>query len=126
MFQNRLPFVSKRLCIETSAHLKSVPDRIAHTMRYTLGSIQKWRTACKGGLCFNPASRVARLAGPKGLFTWREGAPANRATRLEGLKHSPPLHATHLTGTVSGLRELSFERPPSTTNIQLQLQLYFI
>ena len=35
----------------------------------------------------------------------RESAPANRATRLEGLKHSPPLHATHLTGTVSGLRE---------------------
>ena len=35
----------------------------------------------------------------KGLFTWREGAPANRAFRLEGLKYSPPLHATHLTGT---------------------------
>ena len=50
----------------------------------------------------------------KGLFTWREGAPANRATQLEGLKHSPPLHATHLTGTVSGLSELSFERPLST------------
>ena len=54
---------------------------------------------------------------PKGLFTWKEGAPANRATRLEGLKHSPPLHATHLTGTVSGLRELSLERPLSTTNV---------
>ena len=53
----------------------------------------------------------------KGLFTWREGAPANRATRLEGLKHSPPLHATHLNGTVSGLRELSLERPLSSTNI---------
>ena len=53
----------------------------------------------------------------KGLFTWKEGAPANRATRLEGLKHSPPLHATHLTETVSGLRELSLERPLSTTNI---------
>ena len=26
----------------------------------------------------------------KGLFTWKEGAPANRATRLEGLKHSRP------------------------------------
>jgi len=36
----------------------------------------------------------------KGLFKWKEGAPANRATRLEGLTHSPPLHATHLTGTV--------------------------
>ena len=44
-------------------------------------------------------------------------APANRATRLERYKHSPPLHATHLTGTVSGLRELSLERPLSTTNI---------
>ena len=53
----------------------------------------------------------------KGLFTWKEGAPANRATRLEGLKHSPPLHATHLTGTVSGLRELSLARPLSTTKI---------
>ena len=38
------------------------------------------------------------------------GCPANRATRLGGLKHSPPLHATDLTGTVSGLRGLSFER----------------
>ena len=44
----------------------------------------------------------------KGLFTWREGAPANQATRLEGLKHSPPLQTTHLSGTVSGLRELFF------------------
>ena len=52
----------------------------------------------------------------KGLFIWWEGAPANRATRLEGLKHSPPLHATRLTGTVNGLSELSFERPLSTTN----------
>ena len=32
----------------------------------------------------------------KGLFTWREGVPANRATRLGGLKHSPPLHASDL------------------------------
>ena len=50
------------------------------------------------------------------LFTWRESAPANRATRLERLKYSPPLHATHLTGTVSGLRGLSFERQLSTKN----------
>ena len=42
------------------------------------------------------------------------GCPAN--TRPEGLKHSPPLHATHPTGTVSVLRELSLERPLSTTN----------
>ena len=53
----------------------------------------------------------------KGLFTWREGAPANQATWLEGLKHSPPLHASYLTGTVGGLREVSLERPLSTTNI---------
>ena len=45
------------------------------------------------------------------------GCPADRATRPEGLKHSPPLHATHLIGTVSGLRELSLERPLSTTNL---------
>ena len=36
--------------------------------------------------------------------------------RLEGLKHSPPLHATHLTGTASGLRGQSFERPLDKTN----------
>ena len=52
----------------------------------------------------------------KGLFTWREGAPANRATRLEGLTHSLPLHATHLIETVSEMCGLSFERPLSTTN----------
>ena len=51
-----------------------------------------------------------------GLFTWREGASANRATRLEELKHSPPLHATYLTGTASGLRGQFFERPLSKTN----------
>ena len=61
----------------------------------------------------------------KGLFTWKEGAPANRATRLEWLKHSPPLHATHLTGTVSGLRELSLERPLSTTNITADQRNFF-
>ena len=51
-----------------------------------------------------------------GLFTWREGAPANQATRLEELTNSPPLHATHLTGTVNWLSELPFERPLSTIN----------
>ena len=61
---------------------------------------------------FDNKSRITS----KGLFTWREGALANRASRLEGLKHSPSLHATHLTGAVSGLRELSLERPLSTTN----------
>ena len=40
----------------------------------------------------NPAHRVNSISGPqaagmvtKGLFTWREGAPANRATRLTEL-----------------------------------------
>ena len=50
-----------------------------------------------------------------GLRAW-EGAPANRATRLEGLTHSPPLHATHLTETVSEMCGLSFGRLLSTTN----------
>ena len=36
--------------------------------------------------------------------------------RLEGLKHSPPLHATHLTGTASELHGQSFERPLTKTN----------
>ena len=44
-----------------------------------------------------------------------EGGCPSWATRLEGLQHSLPLHATHLTGTVSGLRELSLERSLSTT-----------
>ena len=62
-------------------------------------------------------SLVPGNLGSNGLFTWREGAPANRATRLEGLTHGPLLHATHLTGTVSGLRHgLSFERPLTATN----------
>ena len=56
------------------------------------------------------------LLDTKGLFIWSEGAPANWATHLKGLTHSPPLHATHLTGTVSGMCGLSFERPLSTTN----------
>ena len=60
-----------------------------------------------------------------GLFTWKEGAPANRATRVEGLKHSRPLHGTHLTGTVSGLGELSPERPLSTTNITADQGSFF-
>ena len=36
--------------------------------------------------------------------------------RLEELKHSPPLHATHLTGTASELHGQSFERPLTKTN----------
>ena len=39
VYRNRLPFVSKLLCIE-SKPLKSVPDCIAHMMRCTLGLIQ--------------------------------------------------------------------------------------
>ena len=62
----------------------------------------------------------------KGLFTRREVAPANRATRLEGLKQSPPLLVTHLTGTVSELRELSFERVLSTANITADQGNFFL
>ena len=36
--------------------------------------------------------------------------------RLEGLKHSPPLHATHPPGTASELHGQSFERPLTKTN----------
>ena len=59
---------------------------------------------------------ICECVDSKGLFTWREGAPANRATRLEGLKHSPSLHATSLIGTVSELHWQSFERPLTKTN----------
>ena len=59
------------------------------------------------------AVRILKAFVLRALFTWRQGAPANRATRLGGLKHRPPLNATHLSGIVSGL---SFERPLSTTN----------
>ena len=81
----------------------------------------------KPGLGLNPFSQVKLviLILPKGLFTWREGAPANRATRLKGLQHSPPLHGTHLTGTVSGLPELSLELPLSTTNITVDQENFF-
>ena len=47
------------------------------------------------------------------LGLWREGAPANRATRL--LTRIPLFHATHLTGTVSGLRRLSSKWPSKET-----------
>ena len=59
---------------------------------------------------------LVRALESKGLFKWRKGALPNLATWLEGLIHSLPLYATHLTGTVSGLLELSFESPLSTTN----------
>ena len=45
VYQNRLPFVSKRLCIEISVHLKSVPDCIAHTHdAMHFGIDTRWRT----------------------------------------------------------------------------------
>ena len=71
----------------------------------------------------NTLSLLLKILGP--VCTWKEGAPANRATRLEGLKHCPPLHATHLTGTVSGPRKLSLERPLSTTNITADQGSFF-
>ena len=53
------------------------------------------------------------------------GCPANRATRLERLTHSPPLRATRQTRTVSGLHGLSFERPLSTTNKMADQRNFF-
>ena len=47
------------------------------------------------------ASTTVLMLASKGLFTWRESAPGNQATRLGGLKHSPPLHASHLGKIVS-------------------------
>ena len=45
---------------------------------------------------------------------------------VEGLTHSPPLHAAaHLTGTVSGRRGLSFQRPLST-NKMADKETFFI
>ena len=88
---------------------------IQHYWNKWIVSLKKQRIECT---CTSKVCSTLLHSGAyKGLFTWREGAPANRATRLEGLKHSPPTHATHLTGTESGLRELSLERPLSTTNI---------
>ena len=60
--------------------------------------------------CFSINEIIQAILGP-----WREGAPANRATRL--LTHIPLLHAnaTHLTGTVSGLRRLSSKWPSKET-----------
>ena len=81
------------------------------------GSGPPFQTLIVPSESFMPTRLLTNTENTKGLFTWREGAPANRVTWLEGLKHSPPLHATHLIGTVSGLRELSLERPLSTTNI---------
>ena len=57
------------------------------------------------------AHQHTTLLGP--CVHWRYCAPAHQATRLGGLKHSPPLIATHLSGIVGGLY---FERPLSTTN----------
>ena len=42
VYRNRLPFVSKLLCIESKPP-QSIPDCIAHMMRCTLGSIQHGR-----------------------------------------------------------------------------------
>ena len=84
------------------------PQQLYNQLPHILPYVREIKQAC---------TRPVRVFITEGLFTWREGAPANRATRLEGLAHCPPLHATHLTGTMSGLRELSLERLLSTTNI---------
>ena len=77
---------------------------------------------------FDLSSSCGTLCAPgelpsKGLFNG--GRVPRPATRLEGLTHDPPLHATHLTGTVSRLLELSFERPLSTTNKMVDQRNFF-
>ena len=50
---------------------------------------------------------------------------AIRATLLEGLLDSPPIHATHLTGSRSGQSGLSFELPLSTKNKMADQRRFF-
>ena len=50
---------------------------------------------------------------------------SNRVTWVEGLAHSLPLHATHLTGSLSVLHGLSFEWPISTTNKMADQRNFF-
>ena len=71
---------------------------------------------CMWKITVRTSTFIVRALESKGLFKWRKGALPNLATWLEGLIHSLPLYATYLTGTVSGLLELSFESPLSTTN----------
>ena len=120
-------FVEK-LTLPTKFHTgKTILKNLTGENRYMLFASWEVRIVknCERGL-ENAASgrrRKAAFSSPRSqLFTLgpvyiEGGCPANRATRSEGLKHSPPLHATHLTGTVSGLHELSLERPLSTINI---------
>ena len=55
----------------------------------------------------------------------RPGSLKSRVPPL-GLTHSLPLHASHLTGTVSGMRELCVERPLSTVNKMADQRNFFI
>ena len=56
---------------------------------------------CKFEIWYTAVSTKVVHEKPKALFTWRQGALANWATRLGVLKHSPPLHATHLREIVA-------------------------
>ena len=67
-----------------------------------------------GETCFRAClhgGRVPRLT----------GLPGYLARRVD-----TPLHATHPTGTVSGLRELSFERLLSSTNKLADQRNFFL
>ena len=64
-------------------------------------------------------------------FTTTAGEPYT-AHKVQGKPYfcnikllSPPLHATQLTATVSGLHELSFQRPLSATNKMADQRNFF-
>ena len=86
-------------------HLDAKNINMVHKKRARSSKLTKRRANIRGYQCHHFLN-----SGPltKALFTWRRGAPANRATRLGGLKHSLPLHASHLSEIV--------ERPLITTN----------
>ena len=88
-------------CIfELVGEIRDQKSRTLHRIpKYKFSCCENLKQGTKLGL--NRRDKVHTSCQIKGLFTWREGAPANRATRLEGLTHSPPLHATHLTEAVS-------------------------
>ena len=82
-----------------------------------------------GGVAFYHVngSAVSRLTLPSYKQALGACLHGGRVPRLDGLTYSPLLHATHLTGTVSGLRGPSFERTLSTANKRAdQRNLFFI
>ena len=86
-------------------HLDAKNVNMVHKRRARSSKLTK-RRAKYQGVSMSSFPEFGTLT--KALFTWRQGAPSNQATRLGGLKHSLPLHASHLSEIV--------ERPLITTN----------